>query len=206
MTEDTAASEIPAAYVEATDGLMRASIALIELGAAASELLSCLNLAIDLSVMPPGADRDCDLYAQLVDAWTRAAVIKQQRFISSKCVVSGDEPRLDLFLIQMGCRAMSIILELRVALPYRSTVFAGGVPYLGTEVGAAVTANDPRSKNAVPAVTVSDRLAPCKLGLHQLELHGVNNRLMAFFYIILRNLALIGLHLFQQKVDRELLL
>ena len=78
MTEDTAASEIPAADTEATDGLMRASIALIELGAAASELLSCLNLAIDLSVMPPGADRDCDLYAQLVDAWTRAAVIKQQ--------------------------------------------------------------------------------------------------------------------------------
>ena len=101
---------------------------------------------------------------------------------------------------------MLVILELRVALPYRSAVFAGGVPYLGAEIGAAVTAHNPRSKNAVPAVTVSDRLAPGELGLRQLKLHGVNNRFVALFYIILRNLALIELHLFQQKVDCELLL
>ena len=58
---------------------------------------------------------------------------------------------------------MFTVLEFCVALPYGSAVFASGVPYLGTEVRAAVTTHDPRSKNAVPAVTVSDRLAPGEL-------------------------------------------
>lgn len=77
-TNEIAAPETPAADVEATDGLMHASIALIELGAAAGELLACLNLAVDLSIAPSSADRDCDIYMQLVDAWTKATLIKQQ--------------------------------------------------------------------------------------------------------------------------------
>lgn len=89
------------------------------------------------------------------------------------------------------------VMELRAELPYRSAVFAGGVPCLGTKAGATVAAHNPKRAFAVFAVAVPDTLTPDELGLHQFELHGVNHRFMAFLYVVLRNLTLIGLHLFQ---------
>ena len=101
---------------------------------------------------------------------------------------------------------MLAVFELGVALPYRAAVLTGRVPYLGAEKSAAVSANNTRSKNAVPTVSVSDGFAPHKFGLYQFELQRVYDRLMALFYVILRHLALVCFHLFRQEIDREFLL
>ena len=136
----------------------------------------------------------------------QAAVLQQSVFAAEQFVESHQEPGLDVLLHQMGRPALFRALELPVALPDGAAVLAVGVPHLGAVEGAAVAADDAGGKNAPSAVAVAQPLPPSELGLHSVELVRVDDGLVAFLNVILRNLALVDLHLLLQKIHRELLL
>ena len=69
------------------------------------------------------------------------------------------------------------------------------MPHLGTVVGAAVTADDAGGENAAAAVAMTQPFPPSELGLDPVELVRGDDGLVALGDVILRDLALIDLHL-----------
>jgi len=106
----------------------------------------------------------------------------------------------------MGRPALLLPGKLLVALPDGAAVLAVGVPYLGAVKAAAVAADDAGAKNAVAAVAMAQPLPAHELGLHLVKLLWVDDGLVALLNVILRDLALVDLHLFLQEIYREPLL
>ena len=96
--------------------------------------------------------------------------------------------------------AVFLVLELFVALPYRPFVLACGVPGLGTEETAAIFADEPCSEYAVSAVPSAEALSPCHLKLYQLPILRRDDGIVGMLYVVLRNFAVVFLHLVLKEI------
>jgi len=112
------------------------------------------------------------------------------------------EPGLDVLLHQMRSAALFLVAELSVALPDNAAVLAVGVPDLGSIVTAAVAADQPGGKYSAAAVVEAHAFAPSKLGLDNIKLVGLDDRLVAPLDPILLDLALVDLTLFTEEINR----
>ena len=131
-----------------------------------------------------------------------AAVLQQSLLAIQQLVECRQKPGLDVLLQQMWGVAFFLIAELAVALPDNPAVLAVGVPDLGAVVAAAVAADQPGGEHPAAAVVEAHALAPGKLGLHHIELMGLDNGLVAFLDVILLNLSLVDLPLFTEEINR----
>ena len=113
------------------------------------------------------------------------------------------KPLLYGIFIQVRRRAPLFAFEFVIALPDRTTVFAGGVPDLGAVERAAITADQLGTENAAAAVLSSHCFSPGDLQLHRVPFIRLNDCLVAVFYIVLWNLALIDFHGLGQKIRGE---
>ncbi len=102
--------------------------------------------------------------------------------------------------------AVFLVLELFVALPYRPFVLACGVPGLGTEETAAIFADEPCSEYAVSAVPSTEGFSSCHLKLHQFPILRWDDSIVGMLDVVLRNFAVVFLHLVLKEVYRKLLL
>ena len=89
-----------------------------------------------------------------------------------------------------------------IALPDDAAVFIGGVPGLGAVPATADSAFYPAGEKVDAAVPSSALLSLFQLTLHHLENLRLDNRLVVSLDVVLRDLALVDLLLFGEKVDR----
>ena len=116
--------------------------------------------------------------------------------VRDETVIDCDEPCPDIILIQMRCSAaVSLVLELIVALPYRPFVLARGVPGLGSEETAAVFAYKPCAEYAVSTVASAETLSPGNLKLHQFPILRRDDGIVGMLDVVLRNFAVVLFHL-----------
>lgn len=106
----------------------------------------------------------------------------------------------------MRSAALALALEFVIALPDHPAVLVCAVPDLGAEVVATIAADQSGGKDALSAVTPAQRFPPGKFLLHPVEQQRVDDCLMAVLYIVLRDLALVDLHLLLQEIHGEALL
>ena len=136
-----------------------------------------------------------------------SAVIQNVLSVRDEAVIGCDKPCLDIILIQMRCgAAVSLVLELIVALPYRPFVLARGVPGLGSEETAAVFADKPCAEYAVSTVASAETLSPCNLELHQFPILRRDDGIVGMLDVVLRNFSVVLFHLVLQEVYREFFL
>lgn len=102
----------------------------------------------------------------------------------------------------MGGSAFDLIMELVDALPHQAAVFVGGVPGDGRIPRTAITAENFGGERRVAEGSFTAGFAPCKLYLHSVPFLQLDDGRVAFLHIILRNLALVDLHLFLKEVHR----
>ena len=102
--------------------------------------------------------------------------------------------------------AAFLVCKFAVALPNGAAVLVGGVPYLGTEKGTAILADQFGRKDALTAVGFAQSLPSGKFRLHLLPFIRLNDGGMTARHIILRNFTFVGLHFLFQKIHREFLL
>jgi len=113
---------------------------------------------------------------------------------------------LECILGQVWRSVFYFALELMVALPYHTAVLAVGVPHLGTEPLSAITAENSTGKRTLRRGATCGFLSPAKLSLYHIPRFGIDDGGIAVFHIILRNLALVDLHLLGEVVGGEGLL
>ena len=106
----------------------------------------------------------------------------------------------------MCIRDRFLVGEFAVALPNGAAVLVSGVPYLGTEEGTAILADQFGRKDAFAAVGFAQGLPSGKLRLHLLPFVRLNDGGMTARHIILWDFTLVGLHFLFQKIYREFLL
>ena len=106
----------------------------------------------------------------------------------------------------MRCAAAVLALELPIALPDHTAVLVGAVPYLGAIVFPAIATDDLCREGTQAVVMPPSGFAYRHLRLHLFPLVRVNDRRVALFHYVLRDLALVHLHLLGKEIYRELLL
>ena len=74
------------------------------------------------------------------------------------------------------------------------------MPHLFAVEPTAITADNFGGKYAESAVRASKLFAPCDFNLNHIELGGGDNGRVAVLHVVLRNLALVDLHCFREKV------
>lgn len=130
-----------------------------------------------------------------------AAILQQSVLAVQQLIERGQEPGLDVLLHQMRSAALFLVAELAVALPDNPAVLAVGVPDLGAVVAATVAADQAGGEYPAAAVVEAHAFAPSELGLDNIELVGLDDRLVAFLDIILLDLALVDLPLFIEEIN-----
>ena len=103
----------------------------------------------------------------------------------------------------MRCSALVFILELGVALPDGAAVLVGGIPDLGTEELAAVSAYDAGGEYAASAVASAIGLTTGEFLLNSVPFVRWDDGLMRMFDVVLRYLALVDFQLFLKKIRGE---
>ena len=131
-----------------------------------------------------------------------AAVFQQGILAIQQLVERSQEPGLNVLLQQMRRAALFLVAELAITLPDNPAVLAVGVPDLGSIVTAAVAADQPGGKYSAAAVVEAHAFAPSKLGLDNIKLVGLDDRLVAPLDPILLDLALVDLTLFTEEINR----
>ena len=99
-----------------------------------------------------------------------------------------------------------LTFELPVALPDHAAVLVSAVPYLGTVVFPTSAADDLCRKWTQAVVMPPSGFTDCHLRLHLFPLVRINDRRVALFHYVLRDLALVHLHLLGKEIHGELLL
>lgn len=99
-----------------------------------------------------------------------------------------------------------LTFELPVALPDHVAVLVSAVPYLGTVVFPTSAADDLCRKWTQAVVMPPSGFTDCHLRLHLFPLVRINDRRVALFHYVLRDLALVHLHLLGKEIHGELLL
>ena len=134
------------------------------------------------------------------------AILDQPIPVRQKLAVCFEEFRLDIFLRQVRSAAFVFTFELVIALPDYPAILVRAVPDLRAEVMTAIAADQPGGKDAFAAVAPAQRFSPGDLLLHPIKQERVDDRLMAVFYVILRDLSLIDLHPTLDEIYRKFLL
>lgn len=111
------------------------------------------------------------------------------------------EQGFDLLFVQRGGGAFSTV-ELVVALLDDLAVGVVAVPHLRTVPAAAVGAHDPARENADAAPAVIALRPGRHQRLHHLESLTVDDGLVIVPNVVLRDLALVGLFLLCEEIDR----
>lgn len=91
--------------------------------------------------------------------------------------------------------AFFVLLELGIALPDHTTVFAVGVPHLRSINLTTVTADELAGKDGSSSLTIIAHLSSFQLCLYQLPLVGIYYGRMAICHVVLWHLPFIYLHL-----------
>lgn len=90
-----------------------------------------------------------------------------------------------------------------VALPDQAAILGVGIPHLTAILPTTFPAENFHAERMGAARPVAVGPAPFPLILYKVEYLRRNDSWMAIFYIILRNLALVGFYLFAGKIHRE---
>ena len=114
--------------------------------------------------------------------------------------------RFYLGFAQMRSFAAGLPLVLSVASPDHPAVLVGRVPYLRAVPAPALSAADFHRKRAETVLASALGFSFRHFRLHQLPFGFINYPRMAVRDDVLRNLALVFLHLFGKEIDREALL
>ena len=99
-----------------------------------------------------------------------------------------------------------LTFEFVIALPDRVTILSGAIPYFWAEVMATIRADQAARKDALTAVSATEDFSAGHFFLHPIEQLRGDDRLVAAFHVILRNLAFIYLRFLLQKIHSESLL
>ena len=102
----------------------------------------------------------------------------------------------------MGGRTQLLVFELRIALPDGTLVLTGKMPHLAPIGPAAVSADQLVRKTALTALVPALLGTPLKFLLYQIENFRRDNRRMAVFNVILRNLAIVPSGFLRQEFHR----
>ena len=135
-----------------------------------------------------------------------AAILQQSILALQQLIERCQETGLDVLLQQMRSAAFLLVAELPIALPNHAAVLAVGMPDLGAVAATAVTADQAGGEHPAAAVVEAHTFAPSELGLHHIELMGLDDGLVALLDPILLHFAFVDLPLFTEEINRIALL